>query len=94
MIASRRLATLPLFLAGLAALAALLLAPEVQAQGDPSGPVEVPSDWGLIPSGLGAGDSFRLLFLSSTERNAESANISDYNSFVQGNAGHRLFVSR
>ena len=45
--------------------------------------VEVPTDWGLIPSGLGAGDSFRLLFLSSTQRNAESTNIAVYNSFVQ-----------
>ena len=78
---------------------ALLLAPEVQAQEPPPPPVigadrEVPVDWALKPDGLEAGDRFRLVFLSSRERNAESTNISDYNSFVQGNAGHRLFVSR
>ena len=52
--------------------------------------VEVPTDWGLIPSGLGAGDSFRLLFLSSTTRNGESTNITVYNDFVQdlAAAGH------
>ena len=46
-------------------------------------PLEVPADWDLAPSGLEAGDRFRLLFLSSTDRNAESTNISDYNNFVQ-----------
>ena len=30
---------------------------------------KVPSDWSLIPAGLGPGDSFRLIFGSSTERN-------------------------
>ena len=43
----------------------------------------VPTTWNLIPSGLGAGDRFRLLFLSSTTRNGQSTNIADYNSFVQ-----------
>ena len=42
----------------------------------------------LKPSGLSATqkDSFRLLFVTSTERNASSSNIADYNSFVQGRA--------
>ena len=50
----------------------------------------VPANWGLIPSGLGAGAEFRLLFRSSTTRNAQSANIADYNTFVQDSAaaGH------
>ncbi len=46
-------------------------------------PIEVPADWGLIPSGLGAGDRFRLLFVSSTTRDATSTDIADYNTFVQ-----------
>ena len=52
--------------------------------------VMVPSDWGLIPSDLGTGDQFRLLFLSSTETDATSADIADYNTFIQNlaAAGH------
>ena len=52
--------------------------------------VPVPADWDLIPSGLGAGDSFRLIFLSSTKRDASSTDIAVYNTFVQGRAaaGH------
>ena len=53
-------------------------------------PTEVPAHWGLVPTGLGAGDSFRLLFLSSTKRDATSTDIADYNAFVQtaAAAGH------
>ena len=53
-------------------------------------PIEVSADWGLIPSGLGAGAEFRLIFISSTTRNAASTDIADYNTFVQGRAaaGH------
>ena len=58
----------------------------------PPAPAEiaVPNDWSLIPTGLGAGDKFRLLFLSSTKTNGESYDIADYNSFIQGRAaaGH------
>ena len=52
--------------------------------------VEVRPNWELVPSGLGAGDSFRLLFVTSTGRNAESADISTYTEFVRGRAaaGH------
>ena len=46
-------------------------------------PQPVPSNWGLLPSGLGAGDHFRLVFLSSTTRDGQSTNIADYNTFVQ-----------
>ena len=50
----------------------------------------VPADWSLIPSGLSFGDQFRLIFLSSTTRNASSSDIADYNTFVQDRAaaGH------
>ena len=51
---------------------------------------EVPSDWSLIPSGLGGGDEFRLLFISSTTRDASSTDIADYNTHVENAAaaGH------
>ena len=45
---------------------------------------------GITPSGLSDGDKFRLIFLTSTTRNATSSNIGDYNTFVQNRAaaGH------
>ena len=43
----------------------------------------VSADWGLIPTGLGAGAEFRLLFRTSGTRNAASTDIADYNTFVQ-----------
>ena len=43
----------------------------------------VPADWSLIPTGLGPGDSFRLLFIGSSNRNASSSDINVYNTFVQ-----------
>ena len=50
----------------------------------------VADDWALKPSGLGAGDQFRLIFLSSTTHNAVPTAIGDYNTFVQNlaAAGH------
>ena len=50
----------------------------------------VPVDWPLIPSGLGPGDSFRLLFLTSNKGDATSGNINTYISRVQNraDAGH------
>ena len=62
----------------LATFAALLALP-LQAQAQTT----VPHDWSLIPSGLGPGDKFRLLFLSSTKRNASSTAIGTYNTFIQ-----------
>ena len=56
-----------------------------------SGHVEyVPLDWGLKPAGIGPGERFRLIFLSSIKRNAESSDIETYNTFVQNQAaaGH------
>ena len=57
---------------------------------DESAETLVPTTWGLIPSGLGAGDRFRLIFLSSTTRDGSSSDIADYNTFVQtaAAAGH------
>ena len=46
----------------------------------------VPHDWGLIPAGLGPGDRFRLIFLTSQARDAASTHIGDYDDFVQGRA--------
>ena len=53
-------------------------------------PTLVPGDWSLIPTDLSAGDQFRLIFISSTKRNANPTNIATYNPFVQGlaAAGH------
>ena len=50
----------------------------------------VADDWALKPSALGAGDQFRLIFLSSTTHNAVPTAIGDYNTFVQNlaAAGH------
>ena len=50
----------------------------------------VPLDWSLKPAGIGPGERFRLIFLSSTKRNATSSNIETYNTFVQNRAaaGH------
>ena len=62
---------------------------------DPA-PITVPTDWGLIPSGLNPGDSFRLLITTSgtTQAIAKPDNsgqdISTYNTFVQNlvKSGH------
>ena len=51
---------------------------------DESGVIEVPATFGLAPAGLSAGDRFRLIFVTSQTRTAESADIDDYNSWVQG----------
>ena len=48
--------------------------------------VVVLEDWDLVPAGLVPGDSFRLLFVSSTTRNASSSSIGAYNTFVQNRA--------
>ena len=51
---------------------------------DESGVIEVPATFGLAPAGLSAGDRFRLIFITSQTRTAESADIDDYNRWVQG----------
>ncbi len=75
---------------------ACLLAPAVSATEAaaqtalPDGSYLVPPNWELTPSRVGAGARFRLLFITSTTRNAQSADIADYNSHVQAAAaaGH------
>ena len=56
-----------------------------------SGHVEyIPLDWSLKPADIGPGERFRLIFLSSTKRDATSNDIETYNTFVQNRAaaGH------
>ena len=48
----------------------------------------VPLDWSLKPAGIGPGERFRLIFLSSTKRNATSNDIETYNTFVQNRAAN------
>ena len=73
----------------LLALAALLSGVPAWAQ------TRVPSDWSLIPPEVGAGDTFRLLFVTSTEIQLNSNDIDDYNAFVQARAaaGHAAIQS-
>ena len=82
------LLALPLF-AGLTGGAAAQTAVQCTSANS-DGSYSVPSDWALKPSGLNAGDKFRLLFVTSTERTGLSSNIADYNTFVQtaAKAGH------
>ena len=56
----------------------------------PNQVVYIPLDWSLKPAGIGPGERFRLIFLSSTKRNATSSDIETYNTFVQNQAaaGH------
>ena len=51
----------------------------------PSSPTAhtVPADWALIPDGLGTGDRFRLIFISSAQRSSTSTAIVDYDAHVQ-----------
>ncbi|MDE0647365.1 MAG: hypothetical protein OXI08_04825, partial [Cyanobacteria bacterium MAG IRC4_bin_6] len=54
------------------------------------GSYDVPADWSLKPSGLASGARFRLLFVTSTTRDATATDIATYNTFVQdrAKAGH------
>ena len=61
-------------------------------------PTFVPADWSLIPTGLGVGDQFRLLFISSATRNAVPTDIDTYNTWVQnlaaaGHTGIQIYSS-
>ena len=67
-------------LALLAATALLALAAPAQAQ------TEVPADWALKPADIAAGEQFRLMFVTSTGRDALSTDIADYNTFVRTRA--------
>ena len=50
----------------------------------------VPVDWALKPADIGVGEQFRLMFATSTFRNARSTNIADYNTFVRTSAAAGL----
>ena len=63
-----------------------LTASDNTAQATGPTPQNVATDWSLIPDGLGEGDQFRLLFVTSGSRNAASGNIDHYNTFVQNSA--------
>ena len=54
----------------------------VAADSDQTGPT-VAADSDLVPTGLGPGDSFRLLFVTSATTTATSTDIADYDGFVQ-----------
>ena len=69
----------------------LFIALAASAYGAPAlAQTTVPADWSLKPSGLTGGDQFRLLFLSSTKRDAIPVDIAEYNTFIQNRAaaGH------
>ncbi len=68
-----------------AAAALLALPGGASAQENPVRP-----SWSLTPSGLSDGDKFRLIFITSSGRNATSSDIGVYNTFVQDQAaaGH------
>ena len=53
---------------------------------DATAQTEVPADWALKPSDIDAGEQFRLMFITSTTRNATSTDITDYNTFVSTRA--------
>ena len=44
---------------------------------------DIPFNSSLVPAGTAIGDGFRLLFVTSGKRKATSADIADYNDFVQ-----------
>ena len=60
------------------------------AAGEAQAQVSVPIDWALKPADVEGGESFRLLFVTSALRDAQSTDIADYNMFVQtrAKAGH------
>ena len=66
--------------AGLMLACATLLAAPGMAQAQ----TNVPANWELIPRGLGPGDSFRLLLVTSTTRDATATDIAVYDAHVQG----------
>ena len=59
----------------------------------PAATREVPADWALKPADIRAGGQFRLMFVSSTSRDATSTNIIDYNRVVRSRAGSAAGIS-
>ena len=77
------------FVAATNSLSLYGLSPLFKAAANPC-TTEVPPSWALTPAGLSDGDKFRLLFMSSTQRDGSSTDIADYNTHVQtaAKAGH------
>ena len=75
----------------LAVIAGLLWLPSAGSAQAQAGQT-VAADWEHIPSGIAPGDSFRLLFVTSTTRDASSTDIADYNAHVQSAAGAQASV--
>ena len=50
----------------------------------------VPVGWALKPADIGVGEQFRLMFATSTTRNARSTSIAAYNTFVRTRAAAGL----
>ena len=57
---------------------------QIEVNGRPSD--VVPGNWVLKPTGLVAGNQFRLLFLTHTGHSPTSSDIADYNTYVQSQA--------
>ena len=64
------------------------------ADGATALPEMVPADWALKPADISAGGQFRLMFISSTTRDATSTNIADYNTFVSTRAAAGVTAMR
>jgi hypothetical protein len=47
----------------------------------------------IVPAGLNPGDTFRLVFVTSTGRDATSSNIADYNAFVTAAANSQAALA-
>jgi hypothetical protein len=87
--AKRSLAPLALLAATLIALLASAPATSAQDSETPAGAatvVEVPWTWPLLPDGVGPGETFRLLFVTSRVRDATARYNGTYNTFVQEEA--------
>ena len=75
---------LPLLLAMVALMGVVYISSASVSEAQDSNRVEyVPNNWSLKPARLGPGERFRLIFLSSTTRDATSTDIETYNTFVQ-----------
>ena len=51
-----------------------------------AGTYTVPHDWALKPTGLNAGDEFRLVFMTNTWRDATATDIAAYDAHIQASA--------
>ena len=64
--------------------AAVLLAAASLCAATALAQTEVPNNWPLIPSGLGAGDQFRLMLVVEELKDATATGLGTYDSFVRG----------